>query len=227
MMANIVLTLGGVDLRSFEIPAALAVTARQRLAVHRLLSGAQIVDVLGPDRELIEWRGALSGQNASSRACEFDRMRQAGSPLTLTWDVYTYSVLISEFNPDYQNQYWIPYSISCLILRDLSAPVAAVEIAALQSITNDLGSASSYANVSAFLGAVSAGDLVPGSAAYATAIAAGTALQAALQSQLISAGSALSGSFNSSLVACASLAATAHAGGYVSRAMTNLTNLEP
>jgi len=226
-MADIALTLGGISFQGFEVPASVCLAGKQRLAVHRLMSGAQIIDVLGRDEETVEWEGALSGSDASARACELDRLRLAGAPLTLSWDVFTFEILIAAFAADYRSPWWIPYSLSCTVVQDLSSPVGDPTVAIIDLIAGDVLAAGQYANVAGFQASITAGGIVPGSAAYAVSLTAGLAAQAALYSQLTVAGNSLSGNFTSTLAACGNMANTAAGMGYLARAVTNLTNLEP
>jgi len=226
-MSDVTLSLGNVSFQGFEVPSAVCLAGKQRLAIHRLMSGAQIIDVLGRDKETVEWKGILSGENAPARACEIDRLRLAGMALVLSWDVYSFLVLIDAFTADYRNPWWIPYTISCTVVQDMSSPVADVVVAAVDLIAADVATAAQYADVSGFQATVMAGGIVPGSAAYAGSLAAGIAAQSDLTDQLNNAGNSLSGDFPSALSACGTMASVAAGMGYLARAVTNLTSLEP
>jgi hypothetical protein len=224
-MADIALTLGDVGFQGFEIPASIGLSGAQRLAVHRLMSGAQVVDVLGRGDDKIRWEGTLSGSDASSRACALDRMRVAGAPLVLSWDVYSFLVLIEAFEADYRGQWWIPYRMHCAVVQDLSAPVADSAVAPLDSVSADTELAAGFGDVSGFLPLLSQG-LTAGTAAYAAAMAAGTNALSQWSAQLTAAGNGISSDFVSSLTACQSMANLAAGQGYLARAVVNLSNLE-
>lgn len=236
-MSNITLTLGSVTFQDFEVPAAICVAGKERLAVHRLMGGAQVIDVLGRDKQIIDWQGTLSGSDAAGRACDLDRLRLAGASLVLSWDIYSFAVVIESFSADYRSPWWIPYGLSCAVIQDLSSPVPNFSVATLDLITSDLTTAGQYVSVGTFQTAITAGDLVPGSAAYAGALATGISTQALLNSQLTAAATSLassdiataslSASFNSALTACGTLASVSAGLGYVNRAVANLQNLEP
>ena len=117
-MPDIVLALGPVTFQDFEVPSGINFGGAQRLAVHRLPGGARIIDAMGRDDAQITFSGVFSGPNASWRARSLDELRSAGAVLPITWDAFFLSVIISDFQADYQNGWWIPYSITCIVLRD-------------------------------------------------------------------------------------------------------------
>jgi len=226
-MQNVTLSLGDVTFGGFEIPASVSIDGKQRLAIHRLMGGAQVIDVLGRDKETVSWSGVLSGANAVLRSCALDRLRLAGLPLMLSWDVYTFEVLIDGFTAEYRNPSWIPYSLSCSVLQDVSSPVVGTNFVAIDLINSDVASSAQYANVSGLQSILSSGGIVPGSAAYAAAIAAGYSAQSMMSAQMVTAGAALSGNFTTTLAACGTMAGLAAGTAYLGRAIANLTNLEP
>jgi hypothetical protein len=56
-----------------------------------------------------------------------DSLRISGSVLTLLWDVFLYSVIISDFSADFQSGNWIPYRLSCAVLVNESSAVSSPE----------------------------------------------------------------------------------------------------
>jgi hypothetical protein len=144
-MSDTVLLLGPVIFRDFEVPSGINFGGRQRLAVHRLPGGTRIIDALGRDDAKITFSGIFSDSDATLRARSLDELRSVGLPLPLTWDVFFYTVLISTFQADYRNSWWIPYSITCTVIRDeasaLLQPLVSLATAALA----DIGSATSDA----------------------------------------------------------------------------------
>ena len=226
-MTDIALVLGGVQFQDFEVPESIGIEGKQRLAIHRLMSGAQVIDVLGRDAQTVQWKGTLSGTEAAARACELDRLRLAGAALVLSWDIYSFAVLIGGFSADYRNPGWIPYALSCTVVQDLAAPVGDPVIAAIDLIAADIATAGQYVSVGGFQATIAAGGIVPGSAAYGAAMADGLSTQNGLNLALASAGTGISGSFPTALAACGSMASISAGMGYLGRAVTNLTNLEP
>lgn len=116
--------LGPVAFSGFEVPERITLGGRQRLAVHTLPGGARIVDAMGPDDGELAWSGTFSGAGASERVRLLDRLRRAGLALPLAWDGWRFTVIISEFEADSANPWWVPYRISCTVLSEGDLVVA-------------------------------------------------------------------------------------------------------
>ena len=82
---------------------------------------------MGAEHRDIAWSGRFRGFNATTPARQLAGLRIAGNPLTLTWDVYRYTVVIQSFEPDYLQQHEIPYSINCVVQADQVSPVTAFQ----------------------------------------------------------------------------------------------------
>ena len=117
MMSDSLLTLGTFSFEGLESPERIHLKAKQRIAVHHLGSGVSISDCLGEDCEVISFRGIFSGLIAAERIRSIDYLRLQGQPLRLTWGSQTLSVLIQEFELDYSSNLWVPYKISCYVVR--------------------------------------------------------------------------------------------------------------
>jgi hypothetical protein len=243
-MSDTVLLLGPVVFQDFEVPACINFGGRQRLALHHLPGGARIIDALGRDDAQIAFSGIFSGSDATLRARILDELRASGLPLPLTWDVFFYTVMISEFHADYRNSWWIPYQITCTVLRDeasaLVQPLVSLATAALADVGNAASDALSVgfdlSSVQAALGAP--GATIRGTAAYGTAQASLASAQSSMEASIGAADTALSGidlaNVSSPDVGAArlleatsvagQLGSMASARSYVSRAGINLTN---
>ncbi len=129
--------LGPVAFLGFEVPERITLGGRQRLAVHTLPGGERIVDAMGPDDRELAWSGVISGPDTAERVRQLDRLRRAGLALPLGWDGWRFTVIVSNFEADSANPWWVPYRISCTVLSegDLAVlellPVAATLIEAL------------------------------------------------------------------------------------------------
>lgn len=110
--------LGPVAFSGFEVPERITLGGRQRLAVHTLPGGARIVDAMGPDDRELGWSGTFSGGHAAERVRQLDRLRRAGLALPLAWDGWRFTVIISDFEADSANPWWVPYRISCTVLSE-------------------------------------------------------------------------------------------------------------
>ncbi|MBV9784777.1 MAG: hypothetical protein JO264_13290 [Acidisphaera sp.] len=236
-MAESLLLLGPVVFQAFEIPERISFGGAQHLAVHRLPGGARVIDALGRDDAEISWSGIFSGGDATERARLLDVLRAAGGVLPLTWDIFYYSAVIAKFEADYRHGWWIPYRITCTVLRDeaqaLLQDVASLAVTAVA----DLGAAAGYAagagvDLSAAQNAVG----VPGAttlagAPYNSAVTAVGGAQTQLAGSIATTDAQL-GSLdvtNAPALATATstagqLASLTAAQGYVSRTAVNLQN---
>lgn len=227
-MSHVILTLGGVVFRDMEVPEKISFGGRQNLAVQQLIGGGRIVQALGLDDGKISFAGIFSGNDAVARAQMLDAARALGASLPLVWDGFFYTVIIDEFCAEYRKTNLIPFSVTCLVVSDPLASLAAIAAPVANLIGNDLaaaGALSGQAGVS--LDGISAGG-----------IAGVTAVQSALQGVVGTQGGALNGAaaqVNGAAdaqggvmaiaqlnVASSTLAAAAAVSGYVGRAAANL-----
>jgi len=243
-MPDIVLVLGPVVFQDFEVPSGILFGGSQRLAVHRLPGGTRVIDALGRDDARISFSGYFSGSDATLRARTLDELRATGIVLPMTWDVFYYSVLISELTADYQNGWWIPYRITCTVLRDEASFLEEAALSLAASVLSDAASASDAAlganmDLSSLQATLSVPDATQlGAASYTSAQASLQNAQATLDSSVASAEVSLASADPLSMVApnaaiTGLLSATVTAGqlgalttarAYVDRAAVNLAN---
>ncbi len=222
------LTLGGLDLDGFEVPASVRFGGAQRAAVHKLLGGGRVIDTMGRDDSALSWSGILSGADAGDRARTLDAMRVAGGVLALAWDAFCYNVVITQLDLDYCNPWWITYKIQCTVLSDLAQAATVYTPDIVGSILADLASASGALGLSSIVAAASvAGALLPGTSAVASTIVGLSQAQATIAPAIASAEQSLSASDVPTLVtACGTLAQFSTAQGFVGRALTNLSGIQ-
>ncbi|HEY7579416.1 MAG TPA: hypothetical protein VH855_17620 [Acetobacteraceae bacterium] len=188
-MSDIALLLGPIAFRDFELPSGVNFGGRQHLAVHRLPTGARVVDTLGRDDAEICFTGIFTGPDATMRARSVDEMRVSGLALPLTWDVFFYTVLIAEFCADYRNGWWIPYYVRCTVLQDEASSLTQLTVSLASTVLGDIGSAVGYASDAGLdLSGLQATLTVPG------ATTLGTAAFASAQADLIGAQSSIAAS---------------------------------
>jgi hypothetical protein len=138
-MTNTTLLLGPVVFRNFEVPCGINFGGKQRLAVHRLPGGGRVIDALGRDDADICFAGIFCGDDATLRARLLDEMRVSGVLLPLTWDVFFYTVVIAQFQADYATSNWIPYKITCTVLRDEASALIEAALSLGASVLSDVG----------------------------------------------------------------------------------------
>jgi hypothetical protein len=145
-MFDIALVLGPVLFREFEVPSRINFGGRQRVAVHALPGGERVIDVLGRDDAQISFAGIFSGVDATLRARTLNELRSEGLPMALTWDVFFYTVIITELHADYHNGSWVPYHVVCTVLRDEASISSSIPVSLTSIINADIGAAATYAS---------------------------------------------------------------------------------
>ena len=179
-MPHTILLLGPIVFQDFEVPEKVNFGGTQRLAIHQLPGGARVIDSLGRDDADISFTGIFSGADATLRARGVDELRALGMVLPLTWDVFTYSVVIREFTAQYERAGWIPFRITCTVLRDEASALIQAPLGLATSLLGDCATAGTLsaglgiASIASALAATShaltaTGATQRGSAAYAHA----------------------------------------------------------
>ncbi|HEY0206461.1 MAG TPA: hypothetical protein VGC15_20200 [Acetobacteraceae bacterium] len=112
------LTLGPILFGSFEVPQSITLGGRQRLAVHQLPGGGRVVDAMGADDGELAWSGILSGPEAPVRARTLDRLRRGGLAWPLAWDGWRFTVILSRFEADSAEPFWMPYRLSACVVAE-------------------------------------------------------------------------------------------------------------
>lgn len=118
----VILTLGNVIFQDFEIPDTIKAGGAQKLDAKKFIGGTRTIDALGRDDDNIEWSGRFRGPTATARCQQLNAMRIAGKQVKVTWDSFSYQVLIDKFTFDYQQPFEIPYKISLMVLIDNNFP---------------------------------------------------------------------------------------------------------
>lgn len=122
-MSLIFLSLGEITFANTEIPETINFGGDQALSVKQLVGGQRVIDSMGRVDDDIRWSGLFFGETALFRAQYLDGLRQAGAPLPLSWGIFNYLVVIKSFNPRFERNYQIPYSITLTIIQDLNFPI--------------------------------------------------------------------------------------------------------
>lgn len=223
-MGAVTVTLGGVAFRDFEIPESIQFGGSQRLAVHELVGGGRVIDVLGAEAGTIGFGGTFSGPDAELRAQMLDVACSTGAVLPMAWSGFAYEVVIAQFAAVYQKSWWIPFRIELVVARNLvTALPSAVAQAGL-----DLASASGLAGMAGVsLGSVSASDANAITTARGTVQGAlTTAANGLTAAQMVFGNSAGASAATDALrgigAASLSLAALGGASAYLGRASANL-----
>jgi hypothetical protein len=132
------LTLGGILFADFEVPEKINFGGKQMLTSHKLIGGQRVIDAMGPDDDNTTWSGRFRGAGAEIRARQLNLLRRQGQPQTLSWSTLLYSVMIEDFRADFQQPYEIPYTISVMVIEDLSNPLDPAPLTPDIAISDDL-----------------------------------------------------------------------------------------
>jgi hypothetical protein len=116
------LKLGDFQFQNFEIPEKIAFPGKQQVAVHKLIGGRKVVDVLGVVYDQLSWSGIITGSSAADRVKALELIRDTGKAVTMTLDDVSFSVIVTGFTPVYEFQYRRPYSIELEVIKRNDAP---------------------------------------------------------------------------------------------------------
>lgn len=138
-MIDALLMLDGFVFEYFEIPESLQLGGGQTVAVKTLQGGIKVVDAMGEDLKPKTWSGRFVGPFATDRMLAVDAIRRAGRAVSLNWGQFAWTVVVTDFAPVAESPFEIPYSITCEVVRDESAPVGpeARPVSADQQIADD------------------------------------------------------------------------------------------
>jgi hypothetical protein len=118
---TIAMQIGSIVLTGFEVPSTIRFGGSQRLAIHRMSSGARLVERLGPDDNDITFEGVFSGPNAEARAREMDSLRISGDTIWLTWQSFRRLVVVKNLLLSYDNSMWLPFRLTLTVARQQMA----------------------------------------------------------------------------------------------------------
>jgi hypothetical protein len=152
----VVLTLGPIVFADFEIPDDMPFGGKQMLVTRKLVGGDRVVDAMGRDDGDKKWSGRFRGAFAETRARQLDFLRIQGQQLILAWSGFLYLVVIDSFEGNFKQPFEVPYSISCLVLQDLSSPILPPQPDVDSAIFGDVNGAGTLANDINLTGLVSA-----------------------------------------------------------------------
>jgi hypothetical protein len=150
----ITLKLGDFTFTRLEIPSHIPMGGEHKLVIHELVGGTRIVDAMGKSYDPLKWSGFFLGSDALQKAKYFDYLRKQGKVLPLSWATLKYNVIIQQFQFDFEQQFKIPYSMTCVVVTDESDQVTSavvVDIGAVvvdidQALKADIGTAAAEAD---------------------------------------------------------------------------------
>jgi len=159
-----VLLLGSFLFADFEIPERIRglLSGKQMLAIKRQIGGARVIDAMGPDPADIAWSGRLQGGDLVARLGQLASLRDAGQAVTLVCDSVVLTVVIGDFNVDYERPYQGTYDIRLVVQPDdtPSSPASLDDL-----VGADMDSGNQILGGSTTGGALDAGTTVSGNLA--------------------------------------------------------------
>ncbi len=178
------LTLGDLTFDSsystFDLPDKITWGGAQRLGIHQLPGGVRIVDAMGADDMDLSWSGMFFGPSAVEKGQQLDRMRRKGAPVTLSWDSFSYSVVVEKFEGDFERHYQVPYRVSCKVIDDLTNPATAPSFSTNDYVNADWANGVSSASNLGMT--VPSGGVTPFSSTLGATSSGGTAITAGISS---------------------------------------------
>jgi hypothetical protein len=114
-----VVQIGHVGLRDLEVPSSVDFGGTQRVVVHKLHGGNEIVECLGPEASAIQFAGIFTGSDAAARYRAVDSIRLSGRPVWLTWGPFRRRIVVQSLHARYDNLWWIRFRIVCEVVPDL------------------------------------------------------------------------------------------------------------
>jgi len=140
-------SIGDVYLNGYAAPEVLRVLRQQRVVVHEYVGGGRSVQVLGPQMGPIRWSGKLVPEESYqiSEVSAFEvtsslpplndpifaaltmaSMYQSGNMVPLIYGQIALNVVISDFDYDIRNINEVDYTITCVVVEDLTTPTPRV-----------------------------------------------------------------------------------------------------
>lgn len=133
--------LGGVTFQGMEVPEKIKWGGKQDIISQRLPGGKVILNAMGIDYTPISWSGIFMDGSGFSRSRLLYAMMNAASLVSLTWNDRNYTVMVAEYDADDIKQLYIPYHITCLVLRDETLSVAPQSPSLLSQVQANIANA--------------------------------------------------------------------------------------
>ena len=241
-------TIGPIALTGLEVPEVFDRSASMQPAIHRLIGGGRVVQLLGANPRVRELRGVLAGEGAVDRAVTLEALRDSGAVVVLTIGAWSENVVVTALELQYTARgSVIRYRLQAEALPAVAGSLSTTVSAVIGAAVADLGQAVASIGVAglASLGAAASAlgndgtSLAAAGSATSTPSLDITAAASSLSLAIDGAGGtlvSLSGAAtpdivgNAGALAAASanarvLAAAVQAGGYLNRASASVAAL--
>lgn len=113
------LTIGSVIFNTEECPEDLPIGAVKQMNVTDTLpGGTRIVNLFGPDPQVVAWKGRLYAGNVDTRIQQLRLYAVSGQVTLLAWRGEQYNVFVSSITPHYHHQWYAEYDIEVIVVSD-------------------------------------------------------------------------------------------------------------
>lgn len=204
-------TLGDFSFDSFEVPETIRWGGKQHIVSQTMPGGTNVFAAMGIEFPPLSWSGIFDGMNALSRSRQLYTMLNAAALITLSWNDRTYTVMVSDYEASDTKTNWIPYRISCLVLRDETLSSNPPAPSLLSQVTADIAGAIGVTPAQLTQGVGTALSAAQAAATVAGAVTAGSSAALALTGAVATAATAVNAATvlaNSQIATLASAAAS-------------------
>jgi hypothetical protein len=134
-------TLGSVVFSGYEVPEQIPWGGSQGVVKQIRPGGVVDMALMGVVFPPITWTGFFNGAAARSRARQVYAMLNAGAPVSLSWGDRLYTVIVANFTSRERYSNWIPYSVTCDVVRDETLAGGSQPPTLLAQVSQDITSA--------------------------------------------------------------------------------------
>lgn len=133
--------LGDVVFDGMEVPESIKWGGKQDIVSQRLPGGTVIFNAMGIDYPPIGWSGIFEGFSAISRSRQLYTMLASAQLFSLSWNDRSYTVMLANYEADDTKSNWIPYRLTCLVLRDETLSASGAPPSLLDQVTTNIANA--------------------------------------------------------------------------------------
>lgn len=133
--------LGGVAFSTTEVPEKMIWGGSQSIAKTVNPGGVVNLSAMGMIYRAISWSGVFEGSFALIRSSLVYAMMNAANQVLLNWNDRVYTVVVSEYTADDTKVNWIPYHVTCEVIRDEALPLIEAATDAIGQVTSDIAGA--------------------------------------------------------------------------------------
>ena len=131
-----IVTVGGIQLTIWQTPSEMPMPTTQMLNKHVLVGGQRQIDAMGPDPQVLAWKGLSRGQFAGTNMAALKSLCNSGATVPLTWNAFFYTVIVASFTAVYKRPNEWEYDICCEVVTDSISGANTNAFVMLDSLVN-------------------------------------------------------------------------------------------